>query len=86
VLKDHLDDLKKYDLQAEIIPFIKGRWLTPGGGLKKEGWTIRLSFGYSLKGSKTLLTFIDYTSALKDKYGKNAFRYFVRADTRIMMN
>ena len=85
-LKKLFDDLVIHDINAEIVPLIEDGWLTPSGGLKKEGWVIRLSFGSSLLGSKTLLTFIEYISALKRKYGLNGFRFFNRGDLGVMIN
>jgi hypothetical protein len=84
-LQNLLDDLEHYDILTKVIPPADKEWLTPSGGLKKDGWIIRLSFGDTLLGSKTLLTFTDYISALKGKYGLNGFRFFNRVDLQVLM-
>ena len=53
-LTDNLYELEKFEIYGEIIPLIEKGWLTPMGGLRKEGWKIRLRFGDSEKGSELL--------------------------------
>jgi len=84
VLKDYFLDLKIHDINCDLIPLDEKKWITPGGGLRKEGWVVRLSFGASLSGWKTLLQFKDYISRLKTNYGKTAFRLFSRADLHVL--
>ena len=84
VLKGYFLDLKIHGVICEIIPLDDKKWLTPGGGLRKEGWVIRLSFGTSLSGRKTLLKLKEYISALKTNYDKAAFRLFSRADMKVL--
>jgi len=64
-LLEQLSDLKKYDIQGEVIPLVEKGWLTPMGGLRKEGWVFRLKFGESLGGTKGLRVFRDYVQKLK---------------------
>lgn len=83
-LLEYFSDLKKYDIQAEVIPLIEKGWLTPRGGLREKGWIIRLRFGESLGGFKTLAAFKNYVIRLEKKYGNKAYRLFNMADVRIM--
>jgi len=86
VLLDNVNDLEKIDIHCEIIPLVVKGWLTPSGGLRKEGWIIRLSFGESLNGCTTLKKFMDYILKLNERYGKKGFRLFNRADLSIMID
>lgn len=83
MLVEHLHELKKYDINCEIIPLVEKGWLTPAGGLRKEGWTFSLEFGKSW-GNNILVTFKDYVVRLFAAYGNKAFRIFARADLSIM--
>ena len=78
-------DFKKSDIHSEIIPLIEKGWLTPTGGLKKEGCIMRLKFGESLKVSETLNNFKNYIMKLDKKYGNKAFSMFKKADIEIMV-
>lgn len=82
-LLNYFEILKKYDIKCEIIP-LKKEWLTPMGGLRKEGWKMRLMFGEKLKGKKTLLEFKNYVSMLIENYDNKAYRYFTKADFTLM--
>lgn len=84
-LLEYLNELKKYDINCEIIPLVEKGWLTPGGGLRKEGWIFRLRCGNSWD-KDTLGAFKDYAFKLYAKYGNKAFRIFNRADLSIMFN
>jgi len=53
--------------------------------IAKCGCDISLTFGESLKGSKTLKEFKDYILRLERKYGKKAYRVYNMADLSIMM-
>ena len=79
------DDLKKFDIHCEIIPLAEKGWLTPTGGLRKEGWIIRFAFGELIKGSKTLKVFKDYIVKLDRMFGKKAYSLFKKADLSILM-
>jgi hypothetical protein len=85
-LLEYFKELENAGIHCEIIPLFDKGWLTPMGGLRKEGWFIKLAFGDNLKGVKTLNLFKDYILRLDKKYGKQAFRYFNKADMSIMMN
>jgi len=85
-LLENFNELKKYGLYCEIIPLVDKGWLTPLGGLKKEGWIIKLTFGEQPDGIKELRTFKEYVLRLDKKYGRQAFRYFSKADMNIMIN
>lgn len=85
ILSDYLTDLKLYDIHCEIVPLIENGWQTPLGGLRKEGWIFKLKFG-DLLGTETLKVFKDYITRLNTKYTSNAFKFFNKADLKIIIN
>lgn len=85
-LLGYLNDLKKHDILCEIIPLVSKGWLTPMGGLRKEGWIFRLKFGDPVRGGDTLQVFKDYVQKLDTKFGNKAFKLFKAADLSVMMN
>lgn len=76
--------LKQYDIHIKIDPLTEGGWLTPKGGLRKDGWNLRLSFGDSLMGISTLNLFKKYLNRLEIKYGNQAFRFLNAADLSVL--
>jgi len=78
VLHSLFTDLKKYNIQADIIPLLDNEWLTPSGGLRKKGWKIKFSFGQSPADMRTLKQFMKYTTDLKNNFSGNGFRMFNR--------
>lgn len=85
-LMEYFGDLKQYNIHCEIIPLVNSGWLTPKGGLRNEGWIIRLSFEKSLMAGNMLKEFRDYAKKLDNTYREKAFRVFTKADLSIMMN
>ncbi|MBN2350705.1 MAG: DUF3795 domain-containing protein [Bacteroidales bacterium] len=83
-LIEYFELLKEYDIHGEIIPLVEKGWLTPMGGLRKEGWIIRFKFGDS-KDMETDKTFINFIHQLSVRYGNSAFKKFKRADLRLMI-
>ena len=83
ILTDYLNDLKLYDIHCEIIPLVDNGWLTPMGGLRKEGWKFTLKFGETLFGADTLRTLKNIVTKLNDKFGKRAFNKFNKAELNI---
>ena len=75
--------LKQHSVNCEIIPLMPERWLTPMGGLRKEGWVFRISFDDGRYGDDVLLSFREYINRLKKRYGDKAFRYFKNADMSV---
>jgi hypothetical protein len=75
-LQEYFNDLKKYGIHCKIVPLVEKGWLTRTGGLRKEGWLIRLSFEGEIKEADTLEFFIDYLHKLSVKYGNTAFKMF----------
>ena len=84
ILLEYFNDLKEYDVHCEIVPLIEKGWLTPTGGLRNNGWMMRLAFGESLKGKETIEIFKEYIMKLYEKYGKNRFKYFKKADLGVI--
>jgi hypothetical protein len=83
-LSECFKDLQVMDIHGKVIPLTNDQWLTPSGGLRKEGWKIRLEFGDSFKGSKSLHRFREYIRKLYDKYGNKGFQFYRKADLSIM--
>jgi hypothetical protein len=69
-LEENLAMLKKYELNAEIMP-VKNDYLTPTGGLRPRGWKVRI------RGNDALLNSLyHYSRVLEKEYGNGGFRYF----------
>jgi hypothetical protein len=85
MVQEYIKDLKTYDVCCEVVPLVKQGWLTPMGGLRKEGWVFRLEFGDSLDGIKTQRVFNDYIQKLNAKFGNKAYKMFKMADLSIMI-
>jgi len=81
---EYFKTLKTVGVYCEIVPLIEKEWLTPTGGLRKDGWFMKMSFGKKAGGLTALKSLIKYTVKLNKKYGKDAFRYFSRADMKIL--
>ena len=85
-LLEYCNALKRYDVHCEIVPTVRRGWLTPMGGLRKEGWIFRCSFGEKLHGKDVLQAFREYVIKLNAKYGSRALRLFDAADISVMIN
>ena len=83
ILTGYLDDLKSYDIHCGIIPLVDKGWLTPMGGLRKEGWKFTFKLGESLNGADTLRTLNDIVTTLNDRFGNRAFNKFDKAEINI---
>ena len=83
-VQDYFHLLEKYGVQCEIVSIKGKRWLTTGGALRKEGWLMKMSFTKNLDNDSTFKALRNYTMLLNEKYSKNAFRYFSRADMRVL--
>lgn len=79
-LQKYFEVMKKYDIHCAIIPTSIQGWLTPMGGLRKEGWVFRLSFGSELNGNKALTVLKDIASHLNENYKEKAFRMFCNGE------
>ena len=84
--KDYFKALEKYGVHCEHVPLKKEGWLTPEGSLRKGNWYMKMSFGDDAGGPGTLRALQKYTTKLSKKHGKNAFRYFSKADMRVLSN
>jgi len=79
-LLGYFSDLKKYGIHCEIVPLVEKGWVTPAGGLRKAGWSIRFSFGKPGQEKENLTAFKEYMMKLDKLYGDKAFRMFTRAE------
>ncbi len=86
VVEDYFGTLEEYGVHCEIIPLMEAGWLTPGGALRKHGWFMKMSFDDKAGGVSGLKALKTYTAELDEKYGKRAFRYFSKADMRVLGN
>lgn len=83
-VKDYFKALEEHGVHCAHFPLTEEGWLTPAGALRKEGWFIKMSFGDDAGGASAQKALQDYAAKLDAKYGKRAFRYFSRADMRVL--
>ena len=83
-LKSYFETLDQYGVLCEHVPLVEEGWLTPSRALRKRGWFIKMSFGDDAGGAAALNALQEYTAALGEKHGKQAFRRFSRADFRVL--
>ncbi len=83
-LKEYFEELERHGVHCEHVPLVKKGWLTPTGALRKGGWFLKLYFGDEAGGVSALKALQSYTSRLDEKYDQTAFRYFSKADMRVL--
>jgi hypothetical protein len=83
-VKDYFKILGEYGMHCEHIPLAEEGWLTPTGALRKGGWFMKMSFDDDAGGVPALKALQSYTARLDEEYGARAFRYFSRADMRVL--
>jgi len=84
VVDHYFKALEEYGVHCEIVPLMETGWLTPGGTLTKHGWLMKMAFDDSAGGVAVPTALKGYTATLDEKYGKRAFRYFSKADMRVL--
>jgi hypothetical protein len=80
VLTGYLNGLNAYDIHCEFVPLSDKEWLTPGGGLRKEGWKFCMSLEDQSHGTDIIRALQSTSRDLFEKYGKRAFYKFSRAE------
>jgi hypothetical protein len=83
-LKGYCKTLGEYGVHCEHVPLTEEGWLTPKGALRKGRWFMKLYFGDDAGGTSALKALQSYTAKLHEKHGHRAFRYFSRADMRVL--
>jgi len=83
-VKSYFKALKEYGVHCEHVPLTEDGWLTPTGALRKRGWFMRMSFDDNVGGVSALEALQSYTAKLHEKHGERAFRYFSKADMRVL--
>jgi hypothetical protein len=83
-LQDYFETLAECGVHCEHVPLVEKRWRTPRGTLRKEGWSIKVSFGDETGGTAVLEALCSYAARLDEQHGKEAFRRFSRADMRVL--
>ena len=83
-LKEYFEVLGEYGVHCEHVPLTEEGWLTPKGALRKKGWLLKMSFGDDAGGLSALKALQGYVARLDEKYSKTAFRYFSKADMRVL--
>jgi hypothetical protein len=83
-VKDYCKALEEYGVRCEHVPLAEEGWLTPMGALRKEAWFMRMSFGDDARSVSALKALRSYTARLHEEYGERAFRYFSKADMRVL--
>ena len=84
MVKDYFKALGEYGVRCEHVPLTEEGWLTPKGALRKNGWFMKLSFGDDAGGAPALRALQSYAARLHEEYGERAFRYFSKADMRVL--
>ena len=89
-VKFYFEILKQYGVHCEVIPVAED-WLLPLGWLrgkrandKSAPWLIKISFDDNVGGILALRALKSYATKLNVKYSENAFRYFSKADMRVL--
>ena len=83
-VKDYFKALQGYGVHCEHVPLTEEEWLTPGGALRRGGWFMKMSFDADAGEVSTLNALQSYTARLNEEYGEKAFRYFSKADMRVL--
>jgi hypothetical protein len=83
-VKDYFEALEEYGVHCEHVPLAEEGWLTPTGALRKRGWFMKMSLDDDGGGVSALIALQSYTAKLHEKYGERAFRYFSKADMRVL--
>ena len=83
-VKEYFEALEEYGVRCEHVPLVEEGWLTPSGALRKGGWYMKMSFDDDAGGVSALEALRSYAARLDEEYGARAFRYFSRADMRIL--
>ena len=84
IFSGFLEEMKKYGVNFTVVTTDAKRWLTPTGGLRKEGWLLRVSMGETQNDAAVLPLLKKYVTRLSEKHGKNALARFNRADMEVM--
>jgi hypothetical protein len=83
-VRDYFQDLEERGVHCEHVPLVEEGWLTPSGALRKGEWFMKMSFGDDAGGLSALEALQSYAARLGAEYDKRAFRYFSKADMRIL--
>jgi len=90
-VKGVLEALEEHGVHCEIVPLVEEGWLTPTGALRKKvgregapAWLLKMSCEEKAGGARALQALRNYAAKLDERYGKSAFRYFAKADMRIL--
>jgi len=83
-VRDYCKALEGYGVHCEHVPLAEEGWLTPTGALRKEGWFMRMSLGDDAGSVSALKALQSYAARLHEEYGQRAFRYFSKADMRVL--
>ena len=83
-VKQRFKLLKGYGVHCDVVQLEEG-WLTPTAGAMRKGtWLMKMAFDSTIGGEHALKALKHYTMKLHEKYGKRAYRYFSKADMRIL--
>jgi hypothetical protein len=83
-LQDYFAVLEEVGVRCEHVPLVEKGWLTPGGALRGAGWLMTLSFDDDVGGVSAAGALQTYAARLHRAYGERAFRYFSKADMRVL--
>jgi hypothetical protein len=80
----YLPLLARLGAKAKLVVIDKSKWLTPRGGLRREGWLMRLSFTKKAGGAEGLRAMQRWCQALEKKHRARAFARFSTGDMSLL--
>jgi hypothetical protein len=81
---EYTEALRKQGVHCELVPLVEEGWRTPKGTLRKAGWLMRVSFDDDAGGAAALEALQSYVAMLDGEYGTRAFRYYSKANMRVL--
>ncbi len=85
-LMEYLGALEIHGIRGEIIPTTEKAWLTPAGGLRKEGWTLRLSPLTSEPEKNITAALYNYIQKLNERYRDRGPGMFNKVNLSVLIN
>ena len=87
----YFEFLRRLGVHCEVIPIVED-YMLPSGWIRGKRvrdedvpWLMKMSFDKSAGGTSTLKALKSYIVKLDYEYGKTAFRYFSKANMRVLL-
>ncbi|MBN1998456.1 DUF3795 domain-containing protein [candidate division KSB1 bacterium] len=84
-LSEYISILEKHGFFCEIVPVDDKVWRTKTGGLRHKGWYLKMLLKTE-RDKEFIRALKILTNRLEKKYGETAFKYFAKADMRVLKN